>query len=72
MLEPLATTEATGVGGGTPGEVPAAGVGSAIGMDDSNAAVLIALSLLALVLLVAGISVRRLESRAHTGSDIAI
>jgi len=67
-----ATPEATGVGGGTPGEVPTTGVGSAIGMDDSNSAVLIALGVLAVALAVAGISLRRLEGRANTGSDMAI
>ena len=50
----VATLEATGVGGGTPGDIPAAGVGSAIGMDNSNSAVLIALGVLAVVLAVAG------------------
>ena len=63
---------ADGVGGGTPGEIPTTGVGSAIGMDDNNAAVLIALGLLALVWLVAGISLRRLEGRTNTGRDTAI
>jgi hypothetical protein len=68
----VATPEATGVGGGAPGEIPTTGVGSAIGVNDSNSAVLIALAVLAVVLMVAGISLRRLEDRANTGGDTAI
>jgi hypothetical protein len=67
----VATPESTAVGGGTPGDIPAAGVGSAIGVDDSNMAVLITLSILAAGLLVAGISLRRVEDRANTGGDTA-
>lgn len=68
----VATPVAEGVGGGTPGEVPAAGVGSALGVDDGNPVVLITLGLLALVLAVAGVSLRRFEDRANTGGDIAV
>jgi hypothetical protein len=68
----IGTPVAEGVGGGTPGQVPAAGVGSAIGMDDSNSAVLVTLGLLAVALAVAGFSLRRLEDRTNTGGDAAV
>jgi hypothetical protein len=68
----VATPVADGVGGGTPGEIPTTGVGSAIGMDDDNAMVLILLSVLAIALAAAGISLRRLEGRTNTGRDTAI
>jgi hypothetical protein len=67
-----ATPVAGGVGGGAPEDIPTTGVGSAIGMDDRNSAVLIALGILAVVLTVAGISLRRLEDRAKIGRDTAI
>lgn len=68
----VATPVADGVGGGTPGDIPTTGVGSAIGMDDNNSAVLITLGVLAMILAIAGFSLRRLEGRTNTGRDTAI
>jgi hypothetical protein len=60
------------VGGGAPDDIPAVGVGSAIGMDDNNSAALIVLIVLAVALAASRISLRRLEARTNTGRDAAI